>query len=74
MKALSRSIYYDKYLNLLGKLIKWKSIDKDTKERCQQYAKNVLNYEVDPETKFGYMLEEEDEDDDFDDFNDNDYL
>ena len=74
LKALSRSIYYDKYLNLLGKLIKWKSIDKDTKERCQQYAKNVLNYEVDPETKFGYMLEEEDEDDDFDDFNDNDYL
>ena len=74
LKALSRSIYYDKYLSLLGKLIKWKSIDKDTKERCQQYAKNVLNYEVDPETKFGYMLEEEDEDDDFDDFNDNDYL
>ena len=74
LKALSRSIYYDKYLNLLGKLIKWKSIDKDTKERCQQYTKNVLNYEVDPETKFGYMLEEEDEDDDFDDFNDNDYL
>ena len=74
LKALSRSIYYDKYLNLLGKLIKWKSIDEDTKKRCQQYAKNVLNYEVDPETKFGYMLEEEDEDDDFDDFNDNDYL
>ena len=74
LKALSRSIYYDKYLNLLGKLIKWKAIDEDTKKRCQQYAKNVLNYEVDPETKFGYMLEEEDEDDDFDDFNDNDYL
>ena len=74
LKALSMSIHYDAYLRLLGKLIKWKFVDKEIKERCQEYVKKVLNFEVDSEIKFGYMLEEEDEDDDFDDLNDNDYL
>ena len=74
LKALARSIYYDKYLNLFGKFIKWKLIDEETKKRNQQFVKYVLSFEVDPEKKFGYMTEEEDDDDDEDDLNSYDYL
>ena len=74
LKALARSLYFDNYLNLFGKFIKWKLIDKQTKKRNQDLVKYILNFEIDPEKKFGYMVEEEDEDDDDDDFNGYDYL
>ena len=74
LKALARSIYYDKYLNLFGKFVEWKLIDEETKKRNQQFVKYVLSFEVDPEKKFGYMTEEEDDDDDEDDLNSYDYL
>lgn len=74
LKALSRSLYFDHYLNLFEKLIKWKLIDEQTKRRNQEFVKYVLNFEVDPEKIFGYIIEEEDEDDDEDDFNGYDYL
>lgn len=74
LKALARSIYYDKYLDLFGKFIKWKLIDEETKKRNQQFVKYILSFEVDPEKKFGYMTEEEDDDDDEDDLNSYDYL
>ena len=74
LKALSRSLYFDHYLNLFEKLIKWKLIDEQTKRRNQEFLKYVLNFEVDPEKIFGYIIEEEDEDDDEDDFNGYDYL
>ena len=74
LKALSRSLYFDHYLNLFEKLIKWKLIDEQTKRRNQEFVKYVLDFEVDPEKIFGYIIEEEDEDDDEDDFNGYDYL
>ena len=74
LKALARSIYFDRYLYLFEKFIKWKLIDEETKKRNQQFVKYILNFEVDVENKFGYIIEEEDEDDDTDDFNGYDYL
>ena len=73
LKALARSIYFDRYLNLFEKFIKWKLIDEETKKRNKEFVKFILNFEVDPENKFGYIIEEEDEDDE-DDFNGYDYL
>ena len=74
LKALARSLYFDRYLNLFEKYIKWNLIDEDTKIRNQQFVKFILNFEVDIETKYGYIIEEEDDDDDEDDFNGYDYL
>ena len=74
LKALARSIYFDRYLYLYEKFIKWKLIDAETKKRNQQFVKYILNFEVDTENKFGYITEEEDDDDDTDDFNGYDYL
>ena len=74
LKALTRSLYFDRYLNLFEKYIKWNLIDEDTKIRNQQFVKFILNFEVDIETKYGYIIEEEDDDDDEDDFNGYDYL
>ena len=74
LKALARSIYFDNYLNLFGKFIKSKLIDEETKDRNKKFVNYVLDFEVDPENKFGYMAEEEDDDDEEDDFNGYDYL
>ena len=74
LKALARSLYFDRYLNLFEKYIKWNLIDEDTKIRNQQFVKFILNFEVDIETKYGYIIEEEDDDDDEDDFIGYDYL
>ena len=74
IKALARSIYYDNYLYLFGKFIKSKLIDEETKNRNKKFVNYILDFEVDPEKKFGYMTEEEDDDDEEDDFNGYDYL
>jgi len=74
LKALARSIYFDNYLNLFGKFIKSKLIDEETKNRNKKFVNYILDFEVDPEKKFGYMAEEEDDDDEEDDFNGYDYL
>ena len=74
LKALARSLYFDRYLNLFEKYIKWKLIDEDTKVRNQQFVKYILDFEVDSEKKYGYIIEEEDDPDDEDDFNGYDYL
>ena len=74
LKALARTIYFDNYLYLFDKFIKSKLIDEETKDRNKKFVNYVLDFEVDPETKFGYMTEEEDDDDEEDDFNGYDYL
>ena len=63
MKAVARSLYYDKYLSLCEKFIKWKYIDKPAKERTLQFVKYLLSFKVDPIHIYGYITEEEDEDD-----------
>ena len=73
MKALARSLYYDKYLSLYEKFINWKYIDKQVKDKTIQFVKFLLKYKVDSEKMFGYIIEEEDNDDDDDD-DDEDYM
>ena len=73
LNALARSLYFDRYISLYEQLIKWKLIDKETKKRNKQIVKYVMVFELDPEKKFGYITEEED-DDEQDDFNGYDYL
>ena len=75
MKALARSLYYDKYLSLCEKFLNWKYIDKQTKERTLQFVKFLLKYKVDSEKIFGYIIEDDDDDqEDDDDDDDEDYL
>ena len=72
MRAVARSIYYDKYLFLWDKFINWKYTDKETKERSLKFVKFLLKFKVDAEKMFEYIIEEEDNSDDDDD--DEDYL
>ena len=72
MKALARSIYYDKYLSLYEKFLNWKYIDKQVKERTIQFVKFLLKFKFDSEKMFGYIIEEEDNDEEDDD--DEDYM
>ena len=73
LNALARSLYFDRYISLYEQLIKWKLIDKETKKRNKQIVKYVMVFELDPEKKFGYITEEEDDHEE-DDFNGYDYL
>ena len=67
MKALARSTYYDKYINLCEKMVNWKYIDNPTKEKILNHIKYVLKFKVNPEKMFEYIIDEEDNEQDDDD-------
>ena len=77
LKAIARSIHFDKYLYLCEKFIKWKYVTKEAKERTLSFMKHILSYKIDIENKYDYIVNEgksnnrniNDEDDDIDDSN-----
>ena len=73
MKAIARSVYYDKYLYLCDKFINWKYIDQETKKRTLDFVKYLLKFKINVENMFEYILDADDNDDD-DDVDDVDYL
>lgn len=64
MKAIARSIYYDRYLRLCEKFIEWDYVGKEDKRRVKKFAKNLLDFEVGSNKIFGYILDDEDDEDD----------
>ena len=66
VRNVTKSIYYDKYLSLCEKFIKWKYIDKPTKERTLKFIKHLLSIRLDSNNIKGNKDEEDDEDDDDD--------
>ena len=64
MKAIARSIYYDRYLRLCEKFIEWDYVGKEDKRRVKKFAKNLLSFEVGSNKIFGYILDDEDDEDD----------
>ena len=73
MKAIARSIHYDKYLYLCDKFINWKYIDEEAKKRTLDFVKYLLKYKINVENMFEYILDDDDNDNDDDD-DDEDYL
>ena len=73
MKAIARSVYYDKYLYLCDKFINWKYIDQETKKRTLDFVKYLLKFKINVENMFEYIVDADDNDDDDDD-DDEDYL
>ena len=63
IKAVARSIYYDRYLTICENFINWKYINKDCKERSLKFMKYLLSYNVGTMNKFSNVLDE--------DYNDN---
>ena len=63
IKAVARSIYYDRYLAICENFINWKYINKDCKERSLKFMKYLLSYNVGTMNKFSNVLDE--------DYNDN---
>ena len=72
MKAIARSVYYDKYLYLCDKFINWKYIDQETKKRTLDFVKYLLKFKINVENMFEYIVDADDNEDDDDD--DEDYL
>jgi glycosyltransferase involved in cell wall biosynthesis len=63
IKAVARSIYYDRYLTICENFINWKYINKDCKERSLKFMKYLLSYNIGTMNKFSNVLDE--------DYNDN---
>ena len=63
IKAVARSIYYDRYLTICENFINWKYINKDSKERSLKFMKYLLSFNVGTMNKFSNVLDE--------DYNDN---
>ena len=56
LKAIGRSIYYDKYITLVEKIYNWKFSDKDTKKRTKENLKTIIKYKIDSKNKFIKLL------------------
>ena len=67
IKAVARSIYYDRYLTCCENFINWKYIDRAAKERSLKFMKYLLSFNVGTRNKFSYNLEDDD------DYNNNKY-
>ena len=67
IKAVARSIYYDRYLTCCENFINWKYINKAAKERSLKFMKYLLSFNVGTRNKFSYNLEDDD------DYNNNKY-
>ena len=61
IKAVARSIYYDRYLTCCENFINWKYIDRATKERSLKFMKYLLSFNVGTRNKFSYNLEYDDD-------------
>ena len=61
IKAVARSIYYDRYLTCCENFINWKYIDKAAKERSLKFMKYLLSYNVGTRNKFNNNLEDDDD-------------
>ena len=61
IKAVARSIYYDRYLTCCENFINWKYIDKAAKERSLKFMKYLLSYNVGNRNKFNNNLEDDDD-------------
>ena len=70
MKAVARSAYYDRYLNICADFINWKYIQPDMKKRSIDFLKHLLSFKVSIKDKFGFILDTDIEDDEY--FGDND--
>lgn len=56
LKAIARSIHFDRYLFLCEKMLKWKYITKEARERTIQFMKHILSYKIDVEKKYNYIV------------------
>ena len=63
IKAVARSIYYDRYLTICENFINWKYINRACKERSLKFMKYLLSFNVGTMNKFSNVLDE--------DYNDN---
>ena len=56
LKAISRSIYYDKFITLFEKIYNWKFADKDMKKRTKENLKIIIGYKIESGKKFINLL------------------
>ena len=56
IKSFARSIQYDKLINLFEKIYNWKYATEEVKKRVKSYVKMILEYKLEPEKKYAYLL------------------
>lgn len=64
IKAVARSVYYDRYLTICENFINWKYINKSTKEKSLKFMKRLLSYDVGTHNKFSGVLDDDEDNSD----------
>ena len=59
IKAVARSIYYDRYLTICENFINWKYINRAAKERSLKFMKYLLSFNVGTSNKFSNVLDDD---------------
>ena len=72
IKAVARSIYYDRYLTICENFINWKYITRAAKERSLKFMKYLLSFNVGTRNKFSNALDDDYNNNDNNNNNDND--
>ena len=56
LKAIARSIHYEKFLSLFEMMYNWKYIDENTKNRVKEKIRKILEFHISSKRKFAYLI------------------
>ena len=56
LKAIARSVHYEKFLSLFEMMYNWKYISNEAKERISDKVRKILEYKIDAKRKYANLL------------------
>ena len=56
LKAIARSVHYEKFLSLFEMMYNWKYISNEAKDRITNHVRKILEYKIDAKRKYANLL------------------
>ena len=56
LKAIARSVHYEKYLTLFEMMFNWKYADEDSKKRIREKVNKIFEFKIDAKRKYSDLL------------------
>jgi glycosyltransferase involved in cell wall biosynthesis len=56
LKAIARSVHYEKYLSLFEMMFNWKYADEDSKKRIREKVNKIFEFKIDAKRKYSDLL------------------
>jgi len=56
LRAIARSVHYEKYLTLFEMMFNWKYADEDSKKRIREKVNKIFEFKIDAKRKYADLL------------------